>query len=173
MNPRLIGKNIRLARQTVDMSQKELAQKLGVSWEMISRYENGRSNALNRLMEISNILSHNIDFFLSSHELDSKLDNNKVPFLFEVSIDFEATLRDFEVTYNLPEWVVKNYSKLFVLKLKNVKSEVINIDEKDLGVFSTDLTYDYNYYLSQNKLIKASKDSKLDAGLIYIEKRFV
>jgi transcriptional regulator with XRE-family HTH domain len=172
MNPRIIGKNIKLARQATDMSQKQLAQKLGVSWEMISRYENGRSNALNRLSEIAMILSKNLDFFLTSHELDAKPSNDNVPFLFELKDSMEESLHRYDVTYSLPEWVIKNYSKVFVLKLKNISSLVIDYGERDLGIFSADLSLDFKYYLNQSKQIVIENNSAF-AGLVYIEKRYV
>ncbi len=51
-----IGRRIREIRRIKGMTQKELAKKLGVSWEMISRYENGKSNPLGRIFSIARAL---------------------------------------------------------------------------------------------------------------------
>ena len=35
--------NLRMLRRALNLTQRELADKVGISWEMISRYENGKS----------------------------------------------------------------------------------------------------------------------------------
>ncbi len=39
----ILAKNIRFFREQNGLTQRELAKQIGVSWEMISRYENGKS----------------------------------------------------------------------------------------------------------------------------------
>ena len=40
-----IGNNIRTLRRTKDMTQDELAEKLGVTFQTVSRWENGVSHS--------------------------------------------------------------------------------------------------------------------------------
>lgn len=53
MTDKEIGEIIRDQRQKKNLSQVELARKVGVTWEMISRYERGKSSALNKLQELA------------------------------------------------------------------------------------------------------------------------
>lgn len=56
MNLTIIGKRIKQLRQQRDLTQEQFAQKIGVTWEMISRYERGRSSPLLKLLEIADVL---------------------------------------------------------------------------------------------------------------------
>ena len=57
MNLKEIGRRIRHYRLLRGLTQEELAKKIGVSWEMVSRYENGRSDPTNRIVFIANALN--------------------------------------------------------------------------------------------------------------------
>ncbi|AGF75713.1 hypothetical protein BVwin_05850 [Bartonella vinsonii subsp. berkhoffii str. Winnie] len=60
-----IGKKIRYRRKSMEISQTELGEKLGVSFQQIQKYENGSNRVgAGRLQEIANILNVNISFFI-------------------------------------------------------------------------------------------------------------
>ena len=44
MDPHKLGKKIKLARVELDLTQTDLAQKIGALQKSISRYENGSEN---------------------------------------------------------------------------------------------------------------------------------
>ncbi len=54
-----IGKNIRYYRKKRGLTQQVLADKIGVSWEMISRYERGKSLPLKRISKLAEALDVN------------------------------------------------------------------------------------------------------------------
>jgi len=56
MNDMNIGSRIRVFRKKRGLSQQELARKVGVTWEMISRYERGKSSALQKISELARAL---------------------------------------------------------------------------------------------------------------------
>ncbi len=62
-----IGRIIKEERQKRGLSQQELATKVGVTWEMISRYERGRSSALNKILEISDALEIEVGKFFQAN----------------------------------------------------------------------------------------------------------
>src|SRR5690554_4534142 len=75
MNPKLLGKRIRLARERLSMSQGELATHISKDQKAISEYENGkRKLAATDLVEIAHVLEVPILFFfegsLESEDLD-------------------------------------------------------------------------------------------------------
>lgn len=60
-----IGSLIRQSRKKVGMTQSELAAALGVTWEMVSRYERGKSSALLKLLDIARILGVPLSYFFA------------------------------------------------------------------------------------------------------------
>jgi len=58
-----IGRNISRLRQDAGLTQQELAEKVGVTWEMISRYERGESSPMSKIEKITEALN------VSSNEL--------------------------------------------------------------------------------------------------------
>src|SRR5262249_35516057 len=60
-----IGRRVRLARQAAKMSSQALAQKLGVTFQQVQKYEKGKNRiAAAMLWEIAGILGHNINWFI-------------------------------------------------------------------------------------------------------------
>ena len=52
----MIGIQIKKARAEAQLTQSDLGGKIGVTWEMISRYENGQSSPRKNLEKISKVL---------------------------------------------------------------------------------------------------------------------
>ncbi len=65
----IVGKNIRLHRTHRGMSQDELGKAVGVSFQQIQKYENGRNRVgASRLLEIARHLHVSVDsFFAGAH----------------------------------------------------------------------------------------------------------
>jgi transcriptional regulator with XRE-family HTH domain len=60
----MVGKRIRLRRVQLGLSQTELGQKLGVTFQQIQKYENGANRvSCSRLYETATALEVPIDFF--------------------------------------------------------------------------------------------------------------
>src|SRR5215470_7479707 len=60
----MVGKRIRLRRVQLGLSQTELGQKLGVTFQQIQKYENGANRvSCSRLYETANALDVPISFF--------------------------------------------------------------------------------------------------------------
>ncbi len=54
----IVGERVRFFRLSLGMKQKELAQKLGVSYQQVQKYESGKDKiSIARLMDISSIFS--------------------------------------------------------------------------------------------------------------------
>ncbi len=171
----LIGKNIKLARELLGISQKDLANKLGLSWEMISRYENGRSNPFSHISEIAYFLSQNIEFFFKVNNSQDNFEKNKVPLFYEDKVKWSENYSKYDLMYSVPDWVSNRFEKLFALKLKCIKSSVVLFDSNEIGIFTLNITDEIRFSLYEGKIENFDiSDLKKDmAGLIYIEKRFV
>ncbi len=64
MKENIIGKRIKEYREEKNMTQQELADRVGVTWEMISRYERNESKPFYKLEEIANALNISIEKLL-------------------------------------------------------------------------------------------------------------
>jgi transcriptional regulator with XRE-family HTH domain len=72
----IVGKQIKKARRAKTLSQKQLAEKVGISRMMISRYEVGSSEVpIERLQKISTILDKPVSFFFGEEQVQ---ENHKV-----------------------------------------------------------------------------------------------
>jgi transcriptional regulator with XRE-family HTH domain len=67
---KLVGRNIRLQRLAKGLSQTELANKLGVTFQQVQKYEKGVNRiGCGRLFQIGSVLSvHVMDFFEGSEK---------------------------------------------------------------------------------------------------------
>jgi transcriptional regulator with XRE-family HTH domain len=65
MDPKKLGKKIKLARVELDLTQTDLADKIDAKQKSISRYENGASvPSLETLTRIAKVLKKPASYFL-------------------------------------------------------------------------------------------------------------
>ena len=73
MNQENIGKFIRENRKKMGLSQAELAEKLGVTYQAVSKWENGKNLPdMLVLKELSDLFNVNIDEILNGKEQKKK-----------------------------------------------------------------------------------------------------
>jgi len=66
----IIGKNIRLARKTKGISQAELGEALGISFQQIQKYERGANRiSASKLHMMSRLLKIPLESFFMSEEM--------------------------------------------------------------------------------------------------------
>lgn len=82
MNQELIGKKIKEIRKKENLSQQKFAEKYGVTYQAVSKWENGKNIPdISILKEICN--DYNLDL---NNFLDTKIDNKKTNFLILIII---------------------------------------------------------------------------------------
>lgn len=200
MDNRKIGKKIKKARVETGMSQGDLAEKIGVTWEMVSRYENGRSSAHKHLDTISLIFDKDISYFVGgnglyeSRDLDklkSVIQDSELSYLSSSNSPHKAPIYDSHsdfienedserIFYDIPSWVTSKYSKIYVFRMRYINSNDVEFSDGDIAIFTkSDLDAVDNYCLfNQNNKLLIEKYSNKTKGefigrLIYIERRFV
>lgn len=96
MKDKEIGLQIKKARLESGLSQEEVATKIGVTWEMISRYENGRTSSLKHLRKLGEVLDKPINFFISStkENNESFTIENIVNKLKESAVTYSSAIRN-------------------------------------------------------------------------------
>jgi transcriptional regulator with XRE-family HTH domain len=64
----LIGQRLRARRMELDMSQQELGEKLGVSFQQVQKYEKGINRlGASRLLQVCGILQTTVDYFMGGN----------------------------------------------------------------------------------------------------------
>ena len=65
MDPKSLGKKIKIARVEQDLNQTDFAKKIGANQKSVSRYENGLSvPTLETMAKIAKVLKKSVDYFL-------------------------------------------------------------------------------------------------------------
>ncbi len=133
-----IGHQIRYYRKKLNLTQQELADQIGISWEMISRYERGSSSPIYKIDEISQALkikpyellvsnNHEDNYNNSSTKLD-----NQIPLFTKIPINNEFSFEKTSFSYTAPNWIVKKYDKVFAIDPDIISIATIQL--KNAGV---------------------------------------
>lgn len=197
MNDKKIGIQIKKARAESQLSQSELGKKIGVTWEMISRYENGKSSPRKNLEKIARTLDKPIQYFFGVEEIPlseeikklSKLLSQKSEELQKsAEVPFIETLENFSLSqalkytkqgYCCPSWIYTRFSDVFSYLLDEVESDVVGIGSLDVGYFSQDVRPRIGDFvlIKDKKSVRIEKYSttikkKVLSVLLAIEKRY-
>ena len=73
------GKRIASLRQQRQMTQEELADELGISWDYISKIEQGkRTPAIDLIISLSELFEISTDYLLLGRDVNQMLDRSKI-----------------------------------------------------------------------------------------------
>lgn len=73
------GENLRTIRRMKNISQEELAEKLNVSRQSISRWEQGNGYPeMEKMIALSKILNVTLDYLVSEHEISDEIDDETI-----------------------------------------------------------------------------------------------
>lgn len=117
MNLNYIGENIKIYRKRKKLTQQELGDRIGKTWEMISRYERGISSPLNQLQSIADSLE--VDPITLMRDSSEVVRSNKIPLFLEVPKSF--TKKNTFLFYTCPDWVIEYDESSFVIDAKIVQ----------------------------------------------------
>ncbi len=196
MNVKKIGRKIKQARVEAGLSQAALGEKIGVTWEMISRYENGRSSPHKYLEEMSEILHKPLVYFVDDEtyfrqsELGDKV--NDVMMGYSSGVSYMAPLFDTyeefqqegaqstrSLRYVVPAWVAQKFRKVFVFRTNDIDVSEIGLSASDVLIATADFEDNDGkyclYYEKTKRKMYVSKENKSGTclgKLIYAEKRF-
>lgn len=197
MNDKKIGIQIKKARAEAQLTQSQLGTKIGVTWEMISRYENGKSSPHKNLEKIAKALGKPIQYFFGVEEepiseriekLADLLQKKGAELQKAAEVPFVESLEAFALpkalkltnqTYSCPGWILARFKKVFAYKLDEVSSDVVSVGRGDIAFFSQSLKPKLGNYVlvKEGKLFRIEKYSKslrrkVYAVLLAVEKRY-
>ena len=183
MNTDSISKNIRYFRFEKGLSQQELGDKIGVSWEMISRYERGESSPLNKVDELSEALDIDTSLLFSKpYKNKSDKDMFMIPYFNRIPKNNLFSKNATYDYYNSPIWIINRDKHSFAINPKLIKKTDLHI-EKAGPVFispKSEIKKDQLFLFFENSHLKIEKfpvsnvNKSSIVGLVLAqEKRFV
>jgi len=133
-----IGENIRIYRERAHLTQQELADKIGVSWEMISRYERSASSPLKKISAIANALNVYMSTLLEKH-IPERLYRMeyKVPLFTKLPSSNKFLPEHTNNYYNCPEWILKRDLESIALETDLVSSDLLEYKKNGILYIST------------------------------------
>jgi len=118
MNNNYIGENIKIYRERQNLTQQQLADKIGKTWEMISRYERGVSSPLNQLESLAKALNTTPSDLLNDITDGSiKMNFSRIPLFTTLPSNFAFNKSNTYVYYNAPDWVLSIDPEAFALDM--------------------------------------------------------
>ena len=151
MEYRDIGESIRKYRRRLNLTQDQLADRVGVTWEMISRYERGESSPMNKLDKLSNALNIRVTDLLS----ENGCADYNIPLFAKIPKAFEFKRKNTTLSYNCPRWLIKLDPGVFAIDTQLV------IQDKEISSKEGYLFISPNSEIKNSDLILISDDSKL------------
>ena len=126
MEENYIGENIKIYRERKRMTQRELADRIGKTWEMVSRYERGYSSPMKQLNALAKVLEVDVaDLLSSSPQRVKREEINRVPFFTFLPEDMDFMNTPVYTYYIAPDWILERDEKCFVIDSSLLE---INID---------------------------------------------
>lgn len=102
-----VGKRIRHRRWLVGMTQQQLAEKVGIKFQQIQKYETGMNRvSASRLWDISDVLEVKISFFFDEMAQSNAIANGDLPTKSGMPVDIMADKEALELVrsyYSMPE----------------------------------------------------------------------
>ncbi len=113
-----VGNRLKIRRNIIGLSQDSLAQKIGVSFQQVQKYERGTNRiSASRLYEISQVLKVPVSFFFE--EVSAIFDKDKTGPTVEVTSTLLNNPESLELVKNFWE-LPKNSRKNFISLLKEI-----------------------------------------------------
>ncbi len=184
MDYKNIGLRIKHFRQIQGITQKALADKIGTTWEMVSRYETGKSSPLSRIDAIAQTLGISVTRLLAGEvvaEETATYSRNLIPLLNEKFANLTEAINRAKTYYSAPDWIIQKYARPFAIESDLLKINTTQVEKNGI-LFATQ-----EFPQSSNDLVLSLKDKALTlttysrlaknekplATVIAWEKRFV
>ncbi len=121
MNSYEIGKKIKYYRQEKKLTQEELGDRIGVTWETVSKYERGVTEPYKRIHAIAKALNVDVVELLQNNYNSST--NNQIPLFTKIPKDFKFTPENTNFFYSCPVWILKKDRGVFAIDMDLFEKE--------------------------------------------------
>ena len=121
----IIGSRIKEARESLGMSQKELAETLGIDASQFSKIERGKAMpTMLQMIEIAKTLSQSLDWFVNN---ETTIENPKIVSEVNFKEQYEWAKQNIELLHTIQELKDKNH--LLEIENNNLKNKRIPTHE--------------------------------------------
>ncbi|HNW23783.1 MAG TPA: helix-turn-helix transcriptional regulator [Candidatus Dojkabacteria bacterium] len=164
MEQNYIGENIRRYRERAKLTQQQLADKIGITWEMVSRYERNESSPIHRLDDLSKALSISKSEILEKHipERYSHIEY-RVPLFIQYPSSKKFTSGYTNYYYICPEWILKRDRECIAIDTALIESDYEEFGKSGIVYISTQVKPELNDLIlvkGSNQLITERYRSK-------------
>lgn len=132
MNKNYVGENIKIYRERKNITQRELGDKIGKTWEMISRYERGVSSPLNQLNVLAEALEVDVTDLMKDplNNLSNTHSFNRIPLFASLPKDLNFKGVKTYLYYVAPDWVLDIDLESFVIATELVSTNIADFKKK-------------------------------------------
>lgn len=116
-----VGRKIKYYRQENRLTQQQLADKIGVTWEMVSKYERGINEPFNRIEAIAKALNTSIAELLQEDNIENL--NNQVPLFTKIPKSLKFNENNTNFFYSCPLWILKKDRDVFAVDMNLIEKE--------------------------------------------------
>ncbi|GAB4156624.1 MAG: hypothetical protein Fur003_0010 [Candidatus Dojkabacteria bacterium] len=181
MELKSLGKQIKRLRIEHNMSQSDLGDKVGVTWEMISRYERAQSSPLSRLELIAKAFGiSELELLYEAYDLNRLLDSSgtRIPYFKALPKDFNFEIVAPDAIYNAPSWMIEKFKKVIAIDptlLSRYPDEISPKGPLYIELNATSSSKEYCLGLRNGKLVLGDEKGldKVIGTLIAQERRFI
>ena len=169
MEQNYIGENIRIYRERANLTQQQLADKMGITWEMISRYERYESSPIHKLDCLSKALSVSKSQLLEKH-IPEKYNHleYRVPLFVQYPSSKKFTHLYTSYYYVCPEWVLKEDRECIAIDTSLIESIYEEFNKKGIVYISKLIKPELNDYIlvKRNNQLIGEKYCKKDINIL-------
>lgn len=182
MNYKLIGEQIRKYRKRLGLTQQQLGKGIGVSREMVSRYERGASSPMGKIDKIATSLKVTpIDLLTDGESAAREVSTaSQVPLFTTMPRGFDFT-KKVGYYYSAPEWITKVDAEAFAVDPSIVEVKSVQVSGNGplyISPTSKPAYGDLILFKDSNRLLLDKYDKDIAKGAIIgvvlaQERRFV
>lgn len=161
MKHKNIGGNIRYYRKKINLTQQQLADKVGITWEMISRYERGNSSPMERIEDIASALEIKSTDLLNEPIARNQdiAKTNEIPLFVKLPDSHRFKQEDTTFYYSAPTWMIKKDRGLIAIDCSIVQVKSIRLSNEGVLFVSP------NIKPSKEKFVVALRNNELIVDL--------
>ncbi len=137
MEQNYIGENIRIYRERANLTQQQLADKVGVSWEMVSRYERSINSPFKKINRISNALNISKSLLMEKHVPNTYSNiEHRVPLFIQLPMSHKLNSDNTNYYYICPEWILKRDRECIAIDSSLIECEYDGIKKNGITYLS-------------------------------------
>ncbi len=150
MKYREVGRKIRDYRHKLEMTQQELADRIGVTWEMVSRYERGANSPFSRIDSISEALKTTPSQLLQNSNNASEYRYFDIPLFTSIPETRDFSQGNTTFFYTAPKWIYELNTYVFAIESRLVKNKTLDIRDMGIVYISKEIIGENGIYISES-----------------------